>query len=46
MYGGAVPDALMALVRLLGSLHDEAGSVVVPGPERTTTRSATNRTQP
>jgi acetylornithine deacetylase/succinyl-diaminopimelate desuccinylase-like protein len=33
MYGGAVPDALMALVRLLASLHDDAGNVVVPGIE-------------
>ena len=33
MYGGAVPDALMALVRLLGSLHDDDGSVAVPGVE-------------
>jgi acetylornithine deacetylase/succinyl-diaminopimelate desuccinylase-like protein len=31
MYGGAVPDALMALVRLLASLHDDDGNVVVPG---------------
>jgi cysteinylglycine-S-conjugate dipeptidase len=33
MYGGAVPDALMALVRLLASLHDDDGNVVVPGIE-------------
>lgn len=31
MYGGAVPDALSALVRLLASLHDEAGDVAVAG---------------
>ena len=31
MYGGAVMDALTALTRLLGCLHDEAGDVAVPG---------------
>ncbi|GAB3584857.1 dipeptidase [Calidifontibacter terrae] len=31
MYGGAVPDALTALVRVLGSLHDDAGEVAVEG---------------
>ncbi|MFF0155207.1 dipeptidase [Micromonospora sp. NPDC005203] len=31
MFGGAVPDALTALVRLLASLHDDAGDVVVDG---------------
>ncbi len=31
MFGGAVPDALMALVRLLASLHDDAGDVAVAG---------------
>jgi acetylornithine deacetylase/succinyl-diaminopimelate desuccinylase-like protein len=31
MYGGAVPDALMVLVRLLASLHDDAGDVAVAG---------------
>jgi len=29
--GGAVPDALAVLVRLLASLHDEDGAVAVPG---------------
>jgi acetylornithine deacetylase/succinyl-diaminopimelate desuccinylase-like protein len=31
MYGGAVPDALMVLSRLLTTLHDEIGDVAVAG---------------
>ncbi len=31
MFGGAVPDALTALVRLLTSLHDDSGDVAVAG---------------
>jgi acetylornithine deacetylase/succinyl-diaminopimelate desuccinylase-like protein len=31
MFGGAVPDALTTLVRLLATLHDGAGSVAVQG---------------
>ncbi|MQA06808.1 MAG: M20/M25/M40 family metallo-hydrolase [Streptosporangiales bacterium] len=31
MWGGAVPDALTALCKLLGTLHDEAGEVAVAG---------------
>ncbi|MFK5633854.1 MULTISPECIES: dipeptidase [unclassified Ornithinimicrobium] len=31
LYGGAVPDGLTALCRLLATLHDEAGDVAVPG---------------
>lgn len=31
MYGGAAPDAVTALVRLLASLHDEQGNVAVEG---------------
>jgi acetylornithine deacetylase/succinyl-diaminopimelate desuccinylase-like protein len=31
MYGGAVPDALTALCRLLATLHDPAGDVAVAG---------------
>jgi acetylornithine deacetylase/succinyl-diaminopimelate desuccinylase-like protein len=35
MYGGAVPDALTALCRLLATLHDDRGDVAVPGLTRT-----------
>jgi acetylornithine deacetylase/succinyl-diaminopimelate desuccinylase-like protein len=31
VYGGAVPDALTALCRMLATLHDENGDVAVPG---------------
>ena len=31
MFGGAVPDALTALVRVLASLHDDDGKVAVAG---------------
>jgi acetylornithine deacetylase/succinyl-diaminopimelate desuccinylase-like protein len=31
MWGGAVPDALMVLTRVLSSLHDERGNVAVDG---------------
>jgi acetylornithine deacetylase/succinyl-diaminopimelate desuccinylase-like protein len=31
MYGGAIPDATMALIRVLASLHNEDGSVAVQG---------------
>lgn len=31
MYGGVVPDAMLAMIRLLSTLHDEGGSVAVPG---------------
>jgi acetylornithine deacetylase/succinyl-diaminopimelate desuccinylase-like protein len=31
MFGGAVPDALTTLCRLLASLHDDAGDVAVAG---------------
>jgi acetylornithine deacetylase/succinyl-diaminopimelate desuccinylase-like protein len=33
-YGGAAPDALLALVRALASLHDEHGDVAVAGLRR------------
>jgi cysteinylglycine-S-conjugate dipeptidase len=31
LYGGAAPDALLALIRALGTLHDERGDVTVEG---------------
>jgi len=31
MFGGAVPDAMLATIRLLATLHDENGSVAVDG---------------
>jgi acetylornithine deacetylase/succinyl-diaminopimelate desuccinylase-like protein len=31
LFGGAAPDALLALIKILASLHDEAGDTVVPG---------------
>ncbi|MGO2862668.1 MAG: dipeptidase [Brevibacterium sp.] len=31
MYGGVVPDAMLAMTRVLASLHDENGSVAVEG---------------
>jgi cysteinylglycine-S-conjugate dipeptidase len=31
LYGGAIPDALTALARLLATLHDEEGNVAIPG---------------
>ncbi|MFP7833463.1 dipeptidase [Marisediminicola sp. LYQ134] len=31
MFGGAVPDAMLAGIRLLSTLHDDAGSVAVAG---------------
>ncbi|MDO5502189.1 MAG: dipeptidase [Actinomycetia bacterium] len=31
MFGGAVPDALMALVRILARLHDDDGNLAVEG---------------
>ncbi|MEP6697110.1 MAG: dipeptidase [Pseudonocardiales bacterium] len=34
MYGGAAPDALTALCRLLATLHDERGDVAVAGLAR------------
>lgn len=35
LYGGAVPDALIALTRMLATLHDEHGDVAVDGLTRT-----------
>jgi acetylornithine deacetylase/succinyl-diaminopimelate desuccinylase-like protein len=33
-FGGAAPDALLALLRALAALHDEEGNVAVPGLRR------------
>ena len=33
-YGGAAPDALLAVLRALASLHDERGNVAVAGLQR------------
>jgi len=34
MWGGVVPDALMTMVKLLGTLHDDNGGVAVEGLHR------------
>lgn len=34
VFGGPAPDAMMALARLLASLHDDAGDVSVDGVTR------------
>ena len=34
MYGGAAPDALLAVLRAIASLHDEHGDVAVAGLKR------------
>ena len=31
LFGGAAPDALLALIHILATLHDDAGDTVVPG---------------
>jgi acetylornithine deacetylase/succinyl-diaminopimelate desuccinylase-like protein len=36
MFGGAAPDALIALIRCLATLHDARGDVAVPGLRRDT----------
>ena len=36
MWGGLAPDALMTLSRLITSLHDDAGNVVIDGLKTTT----------
>ena len=35
MFGGAVPDAMSALIRVLASLHDDEGNVAVAGLQAT-----------
>src|SRR6185312_13701891 len=37
LWGGAIPDALSVLVRLLASLHDDDGNVAVAGLDETDT---------
>jgi len=34
VYGGPVPDALVALSRMIATLHDDAGNVAIDGLER------------
>lgn len=31
MYGGAVPDAMLAMIKLLATLHDDRGNVAIDG---------------
>lgn len=31
LFGGAAPDALVALIRILATLHDDQGNTIVPG---------------
>jgi acetylornithine deacetylase/succinyl-diaminopimelate desuccinylase-like protein len=45
LYGGAVPDALTALCRLLATLHDEHGDVAVPGLVRGSAGSSVDLTE-
>jgi cysteinylglycine-S-conjugate dipeptidase len=42
LYGGAAPDALLALIRALATLHDEHGDVVVAGLRREDWPGASN----
>lgn len=36
LFGGAAPDAMTALIRILDTLHDEAGDTVIPGVDTST----------
>jgi acetylornithine deacetylase/succinyl-diaminopimelate desuccinylase-like protein len=42
LYGGAAPDALLALIRALATLHDEHGDVAVDGLRREEWTGASN----
>ena len=42
LYGGAAPDALLALIRALATLHDERGDVAVEGLRREEWTGASN----
>ena len=41
VFGGAAPDAMMALARLLATLHDDDGNVAVDGVTRSTGTAST-----
>jgi len=45
LWGGVVPDALAALVRLLASLHDDDGNVAVAGLHESAAPAAENTVQ-
>ena len=45
LYGGAAPDALLALIRALATLHDERGDVAVDGLRREQWTGAGNAEQ-
>lgn len=36
LFGGAAPDAMTAMIRILDTLHDEAGDTVIPGVDTST----------
>ncbi|MBD3942990.1 M20/M25/M40 family metallo-hydrolase [Microbacterium sp. NEAU-LLC] len=40
LFGGAAPDAMTAMIRILDSLHDEAGDTVIPGVDTSTWKGA------
>lgn len=40
MFGGAAPDAMTAMIRILDTLHDENGDTVIPGVDASTWEGA------
>jgi acetylornithine deacetylase/succinyl-diaminopimelate desuccinylase-like protein len=36
LFGGAAPDAMTAMIRILDTLHDESGDTVIPGVDTST----------